>query len=181
MELLNELKNDVKAMLLHLDTIQNLSLEVLSTRVGEDSWNVLECFQHMNLYGSFYIEEIDHSVSNSKYPGSEYFKLFGLGNYSAKSMLPKKQGKVNMAMKTFPKMDPINTNLGKEVLIEFRSQMNQFLSLIERSKSVNLRKTKCRLTIKWLQFNLGDTLRFMINHNQRHMIQVDRILNSIQS
>lgn len=92
-------------------------------------------------------------------------------------MLPKKEGKVNMAMKTFPKMDPKDTGVGQEVILAFKKDMNDMLDLLERAKTVNLRKTKCKLWLRWLKFNLGDTFRFMVYHNKRHMIQIDNLLN----
>ncbi len=175
-DLLNELKHEVEMMLVKVDEIERLSLEQLESRPDEKSWNILECFEHMNLYGAYYIGEIDYRITESKNPSQEYFKCAGFGNYSAKSMLPKKAGKVNMAMKTFPKMDPKDIGVRQEVIITFKKDMNQMLNLIERAKSVGLRKTKCKLWLRWLKFNLGDTLRFMVYHNMRHMIQIEKLM-----
>lgn len=174
-ELLNDLKHDVEMMLVQVDEIEKLPLELLQKRPNQKSWNILECFEHMNLYGEYYLGEIDLRITESKHPSQEYFKCVGFGNYSAKSMLPKKEGKVNMAMRTFPKMDPKDSGVGHEVIVTFKKDMNQMLDLIERAKSVGLRKTKCKLWLRWLKFNLGDTLRFMVYHNRRHMIQIEKL------
>ena len=85
-----------------------------------------------------------------------------------------------MAMKTFPKMDPKGQNLETQKIDVFVEQMKQLMDLLEKSRGVSLRKNKCTLTIKWLKFSLGDTLRFMIYHNYRHMLQIKKILNGVQ-
>lgn len=153
-----------------------LSEKELIKRPDEKSWNVLECFEHMNQYHTFYLPEIAKKIAASKYPATAEFNSGWFGNYAAKSMLPKKEGKVNLAMKTFPDMDPIGQSLAPKVIDLFIAQLKELTKLIELSRKVDLRKTQCKLTIKWLKFTLGDTLHFMINHNRRHMIQIQRIL-----
>ena len=109
------------------------------------------------------------------------FKAGWFGNYSALNMLPKKKGKVNMPMKTFKNMNPHGQSVKLQVLDTFISQMKELMSLLEASKEVDLRKTKCTLTLRWMKFTLGDTLHFMINHNIRHMIQIKKIFAPISA
>ena len=76
-------------------------------------------------------------------------------------------------------MDPQGDKVEVAVIGQFIEEMNELVELMERSRAVDLRKTKCNLTIRWLKFTLGDTFRFLINHNRRHFLQIDRILNEI--
>ncbi len=55
------------------------------------SWSILECLEHLNLYGDFYIPEIKNRIESSKTLPKENFKSRILGNYFAKSMLPKEK------------------------------------------------------------------------------------------
>lgn len=80
-KLLDELKHEVEMMLVRVDEIERLPLEVLEQRPNEKSWNVLECFEHMNLYGEYYIGELDYRVTNGVKPANEFFKCTGFGNY----------------------------------------------------------------------------------------------------
>lgn len=160
----------------HLEFVQHLqynSIEELNYRKSTESWNTLECLEHLNLYGRFYIPEIDKRINSSKTIPQKEFKSGFLGNYFAKSMLPK--DKLNK-MKTFKSMNPIHKNLHKSVLEEFISQQNQMLELLEKSRNVNLEKVKTGLSItNLIKLKLGDTFRFVINHNTRHIVQVKNI------
>jgi hypothetical protein len=76
-------------------------------------WNVLECLEHLNLYGDFYLPEIRKRIVESSFPPGEYFKSGWLGDYFVKSMEP---GKTMKKMKTFKDKDPIKQVLNRIVL-----------------------------------------------------------------
>lgn len=151
-----------------------LPTEKLNYRVAPGSWSILECFEHLNLYGDFYLPEIEDRIYNSKTLPTKRFKSGLLGNYFAKMMLPKE--KVNK-MKTFADKDPINSRLDKSTIERFINQQEQILVLLDRSKEIDLNKTKTAISIsKWIKLKLGDTFRFVIYHNERHIKQAEKTL-----
>jgi len=151
-----------------------LPTEKLNCRVASGSWSILECFEHLNLYGDFYLPEIEDRIYNSKTLTTKRFKSGLLGNYFAKMMLPKE--KVNK-MKTFADKDPINSRLDKSTIDRFINQQEQILILLDRSKEIDLNKTKTAISIsKWIKLKLGDTFRVVIYHNERHIKQAEKIL-----
>lgn len=175
-QLINELIKECTDFIERAQQTALLPKEKLESRPSPKSWNTLECFGHMNLYGDFYLKELDRAINHSKHAAEETFKSGWLGNYSVLSMLPKEDGRVNKPMKTFKYMDPFETQSSPEEIENFITQMNSMIQLLEKSRSVSLNKTKCKLTIKWIKFNLGDTFRFMIYHNKRHLNQVEGIV-----
>jgi hypothetical protein len=179
-QLIDELVSQCKEILTDATKLLDLPAEALNKRANKKSWNVLECIEHMNLYGDYYLEEIGKQIDNSTHSAEEIFKSGWLGNYAAESMLPKKTGYTNWPMKTFPKMDPIRKKLDISKIDKFITQMNNLITLLEKSRTVGLSKTWCTLTIKWLKFSLGDTLRFTIYHNYRHMLQIKRVLKVVE-
>ena len=178
--LIDELIAKSKDIIADAAALENIPDEILKTRPDIKSWNVLECLEHMNMYGDYYLQEINDSINKSKYKPDTIFKSGWFGNYSVNSMLPKKDGSTNWPMKTFPDMDPHGSALSNNTVSRFITQMNRLVELLDKSRAVSLRKTKCKLTIKWLKFSLGDTLRFMIYHNYRHMLQVKKILSAVK-
>jgi hypothetical protein len=72
--------------------------------------------------------------------------------------------------------NPLHAQLDIEVITEFIRQQNELLKVLNKAAGVNLSKVKCKLTLPLLKFNLGDTLRFIINHQIRHLQQADRVL-----
>lgn len=178
---LDQLNVEAKKIIDQADGLKSLPVEKLQTRPNEKSWNVLECLEHMNLYHDYYLPEVKKHIKANRFPAIPNFKAGWLGNYSAKNMLPKKEGKVNMAMKTFRDMDPKGQKLQVEVLDTFLNQMKDLVLVIDQCRHLDLQRTKVKLTIRFMKFTLGDTLHFLINHNRRHMIQIAKILASKSS
>lgn len=154
--------------------LRQLSEERLNQRPGPESWSALECIEHLNRYGDFYLPEITQRIAQSDHSPKAVFKSGWLGNYFAKSMLPKES--LN-TMKTFSSMDPMGSELDASVLSTFLQQQVETLSLLERAKEVDLTKTKTAISItKLIKLRLGDTFRVLIYHNQRHVLQAERAL-----
>lgn len=173
--LLEELKNKTAQHLQYAENLISKSENELNFRTSADSWSVLECLEHLNRYGDFYIPEISHKISSSATTPKSDFQPGILGNYFAKSMLPKE--KLNK-MKTLKTMNPIHSQLNKEVVNEFIQQQQQLLNLLEKARHINLEKTKTAISIsKLITLKLGDTFRFMIYHNERHILQIKNILS----
>ena len=156
--------NDVKQL-------TQLSFDKLNYKKDKDSWSILECIEHLNAYGRFYIPEIKHKIEVSNYEASVNFKTGVLGNYFAKSMLPKE--KLNK-MKTFKNMNPNNSKLDVIVLDEFLTQQKEIL---ETARKVCLTKTTTAISIsKLIKLRLGDTFRVVIYHNLRHIVQAKKMM-----
>lgn len=173
-ELLDELKNRTAQHLSFAETLLVMPESDLNFRASEDSWSALECLEHLNRYGDFYIPEISRNISSAEKSSQPYFKPGILGNYFANSMLPKE--KLNK-MKTLKTMNPIHSKLNKSVIDKFIRQQEQLLKLLEEARHVDLGKVKTGVSIsKLIKLKLGDTFRFVIYHNERHILQIKRIL-----
>ncbi|WP_379964847.1 DinB family protein [Epilithonimonas sp. UC225_85] len=174
-QLLQELRTITGNNLRFGESLLNQNHKNLNFRKSEESWSVLECLEHLNIYGKFYLPEIENRIEKSKFRESKSdFKSGILGNYFANMMLPK--AKLNK-MKTLKTTNPIHQQLNKSVIEEFIRQQNDTLELLEKSKVVNLEKTKTSISIsKLIRLKLGDTFRFVIYHNLRHIRQAENIL-----
>ncbi len=159
----------------NLNTIEELlkvSLNDLNKKEDSKSWSALECISHLNIYGRFYIPEIENALEKASISTSNNFKSGFLGGYFVNLIKPKE--KLN-PMKTLDKFNPIGSELNKEVLITFKEQQNKMLALLPKAAEVNLTKAKTAVSIsKLIKMRLGDTLQFVIYHNQRHLIQAKK-------
>ena len=172
--LLSELIEMTKEIASRSKKFYQLSKEELNFKINEDKWSILECLEHLNRYGDFYLPEIENSIQNSKKPIEDEFKSGFLGNYFAKSMLPKEKPN---KMKTFKSMNPIGSDLDKSTLDKFINQQETLIKLLEQAKTVNLTKNKTKISIsKWIKLRLGDTFRVVIYHNLRHLIQAEKAM-----
>ncbi len=158
---------------------EQLPTQTMLEQPSPESWNIVQCLEHLNLYGDFYLPEIEsRALKAGKVQGDYEFRSGILGNYSANSMLPK-DDKVRK-MKTFKDKDPSKLDLQCEVVFaRFFKQQERFLELLESCRSVDLNRTKTSTTLKYLSFKLGDTLRFVIYHHKRHIWQANNILKAL--
>lgn len=154
-----------------------VSEEKLQYKQTSKYWSVLECLEHLNRYALFYNKEIHQKMTSSVLPFSKTFKSTFLGNKFANDMLPKEGMKT---MNTFKSKNPNTSKLDKEeVLSTFIKLQEELLSCLKVAKSKNLDKIKTKTTLPIIKFKLGDTLRFVIHHNERHVVQAKRVLSKI--
>lgn len=159
-----------------VERLKSAPIESLNWKEGENSWSVLECIEHLNRYGDFYIPEITNRIASSKHHSTELFKSSWLGKYFSDSVSYKTA--LNK-MKTFQSMNPINSALTVKIIDAFIIQQYQIIDLLEKAKSVNLDKTKTSISIsKLIKLRLGDTFRVVIYHNQRHIKQAEKTLKN---
>ncbi len=178
------MKTNCNELLQQLDIITRVNIEAatgflnlnqgqLNFKPAPNSWSILECLEHLNRYAAFYIPEISRHLSTTSTPAKPEFKSGLIGNYLVNMVIPKEGGK---KMKTFPKMDPKGSNLDIRTINEFIDTQEKLLRLIGAAKSEDLNKAGIAVTFtKLVKLKLGDALRFMASHNQRHILQAQRI------
>lgn len=170
-QLLNELTALTRKHLQQVQEMQSLPDEVLNSKPLPESWNALECIEHLNRYGRFYLPEMEEKIKASDHRPGTVFRSGWLGNYFANSMLPRE--KLNK-MKTFRSMNPVNTGLNRSVLDTFASQLQKMLLLLQLAANTDLTKVKTAISISsFIKLRLGDTLRVVIYHNERHLRQAE--------
>lgn len=156
------------------EKFKTLTLKELNWRSASDSWSILECMEHLNLYGDFYLPEIAKRMSASNHGPAQLFKSSVIGNYFAEGMLPKE--KLNK-MKTFKDKNPLGSKLDITTLDRFIEQQKKMLELLDKARHKDLTKIKTAISItKLLKLRLGDTFRVVIYHNQRHLVQAAKVL-----
>ncbi|WP_020528099.1 DinB family protein [Flexithrix dorotheae] len=172
--LIEDLIERTRENLNQAESFMEFSSEMLNWRQYENKWSILECIAHLNLYGDFYLPEINNRIENARQLDNPIFRSGWLGNYFAKSMLPRE--KLNK-MKTFKSMNPLGSKLDKEVLKEFINQQKTMLRLLDKARTIDLTKTKTSISISnFIKLRLGDTFRVVIYHNQRHIVQANNVL-----
>ncbi|RAJ79050.1 DinB family protein [Chitinophaga dinghuensis] len=152
--------------------LQKEDLTRLNWREHNNSWSMLECIAHLNRYGDFYHPAISKSLRFSITTPATLFKSGVIGNYFVKLIT------ADSKMKTPKPMNPIHQELTVAVIAEFIQQQETMLALLEQAASFDLNRVRTSISLtKWIRLKLGDTLRFVIYHNMRHLKQIERIRN----
>ncbi|MDO5981006.1 DinB family protein [Flavivirga spongiicola] len=159
-----------------VEVLNQKPINKLNWKANEDIWSVLECIEHLNLYGDYYLPEIEQRITKSTSKTETHFKAGILGDYFAKILSPKE--KLNK-MKTLKDKNPNGSHLDKTTLERFLIQQEKMLELLDRARSVSLNKTKTGISIsKLIKLKLGDTFRVVIYHNERHVEQAKKALEN---
>jgi hypothetical protein len=154
--------------------------ELLLRQPAPGKWSAAQCLDHLNGYARFYIPAIEKSIaaklSGSLIPApSQVFKSGWLGDYFTRMMLPKADGHPGMKMQSPKAYRPLANLDAMQVINEFIDWQERLKQTLLQVKTVNLESIRIPTTLgNWLKFSLGDTFRFVIAHEQRHMAQALR-------
>ena len=171
-DLLNGLKKDVAAIIRQTETYLHLPDDVLNARPSAESWSILECFEHLNRYNRFYNAAIDARLRLEKNEISQNVKSTWLGRKSIESMHPSNLKK----QKTLKHLNPVSSSLLRGVIGEFVEHQKQLLRLLEVAKRSDLNRIKIPIEFfRLLKMTLGEAFQFVIVHEQRHFLQLERI------
>lgn len=175
-ELIGSLQQDVRETLMQLETIQQIPADVLLQQPEPGKWSIAQVLEHLNGYNRFYLAAIEKALNNSTQPGPRTYKAGWFGDYFTRLMQPKPDGTLAKKMSA-----PAAYNFGPEldaeqVLKEFREGQQKLLSMLDRAHTADLGGIKVPISIsKLIKLKLGDVFRFLIAHQQRHFLQIDRV------
>jgi hypothetical protein len=158
---------------------RTFSVAQLNYKTHPESWSILECIEHLNLYGDFYLPEIEKQILAQKEqePGA-IFKSGVLGNYFAE-LMQAKNGRIKK-MKSPKDKNPVHSRLSVTTIERFIKQQERLLNILRLARSVDLTKTKTAISLtRLIKLRLGDTFRFFIYHIERHIAQAQRVQSGI--
>lgn len=157
-----------------VEKLKELGVDQLNAKSNPTEWSVLECIEHLNLYGNFYLPVIEQAMLSQKpdkIPG--IFKSGFIGDYFV-NMIRVKPGKIKK-MSTTKDKNPLGSVLTLTTVDRFLKQQQLLKTLLEQASYVDMTKLKTPISItKMVRLRLGDTLRFMVYHIERHVIQAER-------
>ena len=108
---------------------------------------------------------------------SDTYKSGFLGAFAAKRIRPV-DGVVRFKARTYSKNNPFLRILDRSVLENHIEQQEEFLSVLEKSKLINLNRNRLEtMAGSLITLNFGDSLRIYAYHTERHFIQIDHLLH----
>ncbi len=178
--LLDSLQADVRQVLFHANQLKQGPFFLLQQQPSTDKWSVAQVLEHLNFYAGFYITAIEEKLHLNRSAVTVYFTPGILGNYFTKLMKPTAQGSISKKMKAPANAIPSEQPDATKVLDEFISHQHHLLNLLQVARSANLGYIRIPTSLsKFIALKLGDTFRFLIAHEQRHFVQINAILKSL--
>lgn len=174
--LLNDLKSKTEFCIKEGKRLLKQSDEKLNNRPNPETWSSLQCIEHLNQYGDYYLPELKAAIGQSSLKPDSSFSAGFIGNMFAKAMHPTSG---TSKMQAPADKTPSKSDLSKDVLNTFLDQQKSYLEVLKMAEGKNLNKIKIKITIsKWVKLKLGDALRVTIFHNERHVLQAIKALKN---
>lgn len=178
-ELLDQLQYKVSRLLTQVaEELAHLPGPVLQLPPDQHKWSAIQCLEHLNIYSRYYLPQLAKAIQTAQLhqqAATPQFKSGWLGNWFTGIMQPKPDGSLPMRMPSPKNAQPAATPDVTSVMNEFINGQQQLLLLLQQAHGVNLAQPRIPTTLsKLIKFSLGDTFRFFIAHEERHVLQALR-------
>jgi uncharacterized damage-inducible protein DinB len=171
-ELIDMLEDDVRKLMAAAQHLQQADTVKLSYPPAEGQWSAVQALEHMNMYNRYYLPAIEKSMVHIPKEVNAWFVPGFFGNYFTNMMMPKNVFEVKNKMKTQKSFRPERGVNVEGAFKEFFEHQNKLLHLLETARKRNLETIRIPTSIsRLIRLKLGDLLRFLVAHEQRHMIQ----------
>ncbi len=171
-ELINQLEADVRQLIAAAEHLQQADTVKLSYPPEEGKWSAAQALEHLNMYSRYYLPAIEKAMMHIPKEVNAWFVPGFFGNYFTNMMMPKNVYEVKNKMQAMKAYRPERGVNVEGVFKEFYEHQNKLLQLLETARKRNLEQIRVPISIsKLIKLKLGDTFRFLIAHEQRHMIQ----------
>ncbi len=179
-DLIDKLQSDVRQLIAAAEHLRQADPVKLSYPPEEGSWSVAQCLEHLNAYNRYYLPQIDKNISHISKELNAWFIPGFWGERFTKMMAPNNVYEVKSKMKAPKGYRPERAVNVQAVFDEFLAHQARLLKLLDVSRKRNLNTIRIPITIsKFIKLKLGDTFRFLIAHEQRHMIQARNALKKL--
>ena len=179
-ELIDQLEQDIRQIIAaaeHLKTADPIKLNYTSK---EGTWSVAQTLEHLNLYNRHYLPIIEKSMVHITKDLSAWFVPGFWGNYFTRMISPTNVYEIKNKMKTGKAFIPSKGENVDAVFSEFLQHQNKYLHILEVVRRRNLNNIRIPVSIsRFIRLKLGDILRFLVAHQQRHMIQARNALKAV--
>jgi hypothetical protein len=171
-KLINQLEADVRQLMAAAEHLQMADNVKLGYPPAEGKWSAAQALEHLNMYNRYYLPAIEKAMVHIPKEVNAWFVPGFFGNYFTNTMMPKNVYEVKNKMKAMKGYRPDRGVSVEGVFKEFNEHQHKLLQLLEMARKRNLEQIRIPTTIsKMIRLKLGDVFRFLVAHEQRHMIQ----------
>lgn len=161
-----------------------LSRDQLNWRPAPQKWSILECLLHLNYFAGHYFPPIQKALQAGRNtrPATHFTSSWLGEHYLQKYRLPidnqLKRRLEAPPQYAPPESAPQHSDLSpKEVLHTFEQHQKQLLEFLRQAHLINLQRISVP-AFWWglVKLRLGDLLQILVYHNERHIVQAQRVL-----
>ena len=153
-----------------------LSDDQLDHRPGPGKWSIAEIYGHLNLTCDYYIRSILPRITLAPDHLPDRYVSGWLGDWVYDRVMPRADGTV-FRIKTLKAYHASGETLdAREVLESFQRKCDALDDILRHAATKNLQRIMVPFYFSRLvRLRLGDTLRIMVAHSERHLLQAQRV------
>ncbi|NSL89129.1 DinB family protein [Chitinophaga sp. Mgbs1] len=148
------------------------------------SWSAMQCLDHLNSYGKFYLPALDKAITRAIKEGSspgEVFSPSWIGAKFTRMMQPGPDGELSSRMKSPKDHRPVIQPDAEMVLLEFIRQQETLIALLQLAEKVDIQKVKVTTSLsRFIRMSAGDTFSFLTAHINRHVLQAEKAIRAFR-
>ena len=158
-----------------IESLRQNPIKALTAIPGKNRWSALQCFEHLNAYGDYYLPAMENALTQHQESHSANLTYTSgwLGGYFVRLMQPKKAvpGKMKSPADKLPSAAPSDLIIIDQCL----KQLTALERLTKAAHRVDISKARVPISIgKWIRLKWGDALLVLITHMERHVQQAER-------
>ncbi len=175
-QLLSELLDRTDLISSSVQNFMRLSNEELNAQPAPGKWSIAAVFEHLNITNDIYIRRILKKMQQAPDIDGSLFRSGWLGDLAYEQIMPRPNGTV-LKLKAPHLLRPSGDQLnGHEVLNRFLQQMDMIHDILRHAASKDLERIRIPLaSTRMVSLRLGDSLRFVIAHCERHLLQAKKV------
>ncbi|WP_188927565.1 DinB family protein [Puia dinghuensis] len=153
-----------------------LTDEQLLSRPGPGKWSIAEIYGHLNLCMDQHIRRILSRITLAPDRPLDVYRSSWLGDWFYWRIKPRPDGSV-FKLKALQANCPDAESLdGREELVAFQRHCDALDDILRHVWTKDLRRIRIPFALNGMvQLQLGDMLRFVVAHGERHLLQAQRV------
>jgi len=154
-----------------------LSDEQLHYQPGPGKWCIAEIFGHLNICHDQYIRSILFCVTLAPDWADDEYTSGWLGDWVYDKLMPREDGTVFRLKSRREYCVSGELPDGRTELERFQQKCDALDDILRHAATKNLQRLKIPFYFpRLLRLRLGDTLRCLVAHSERHLLQAQRIM-----
>lgn len=159
--------------------LRHLSEDQLNQRPSPDTWSVGQCLEHLTIVGGHHLPIVVRKIKAASERGSQPADTAKSGFIGGRLVQSMRTPVSQKALKTPQRYAPSGSRLPRTVVEVFGRQLDEMLHLMNQARTVNANRMRIpNPLIPLLRLRLTDEFAFLVAHIERHMAQVERVLEA---
>jgi hypothetical protein len=178
--LITELLDRTELLKANTQVFFRLTDEQLHYRPAPGKWSIAEIYGHLNLSMDASIRTILFRITKAPdTPGDEYCSSW-LGDWAYSVIMPRPDGSVfRLKARRAQCPDPSKLD-AREGLEAFQRHCDALDDILRHVAGKDLRRIRIPFFVpRLIRLRLGDVLRFLVAHGERHLLQAQRVMNAV--